>query len=381
MVFSTIHKIFFVLALTLASLSPVAAAEFFLVDGVNPGQKGIVIRGEIKPGDDRKFFRLAERAERASVVLESPGGSVEAGLSIGAEIAIRGFTTLVLDGAGCHSICAVMWVAGERRYMSPNANISVHAAYQLVNNKDGSVSAPVSGSANAQIGAFLNEIGLNFRAIEYFTFANPSEQLLPITPEIAQMLSLDVFIQDQNSITSPADRPTPRRIARQVADLIGMSESCSVLFDVNGELWRAQAESILAQGHRTFGSEAFVQILGEHSSMAKSEFEGLGFVRWCLLTEANLRRDDLTTYLNGPSYNCRKAETRTEHAICSSVDLWALDRAMSNLYFYFRNNSTTTKSQGFLASQRNWLARRDECGSNVACLAERYRSRLFDFGV
>ncbi len=42
-----------------------------------------------------------------------------------------------------------------------------------------------TGMANAQIGAFLNEVGLSADAIRYFTFAGSSEELIDIMPEIA----------------------------------------------------------------------------------------------------------------------------------------------------------------------------------------------------
>lgn len=341
----------------------------------------IMIRGPIEPGDDDTFYKFARQAERASVFLESPGGHVDTGISIGAEIAISGFTTLVLDGEGCHSICAVIWVSGVRRYMSPNADISVHAAYRLVNNGDGSVEAPESGVANAKIGAFLNEIGLSRQAIEYFTVARPDEPLLPITPTVAQVLDIDVHIQDGFNVTTAAERPTPRRISRQVSEYAGLAGNCKMLFGMKPGFWEAQAEHVLKQGHEVFGGEIFASLLGEFTSAAKVDLKRRGFVRWCLMAEANLRADGLPTGLSGPSYDCGKAATSTESAICSSRDLWAMDRAMASLYFYFRENSGASRSQEFLASQRSWLKRRDACGSRVECVKERYSFRLFDFGV
>lgn len=199
---------FLALTLGLIFVTQAEAAEIDLIDGLSPGQKAILIRGPITSGDDERFYQLTKGMERASVFLESPGGVVDAGISIGAEIAMRGFTTLVLDGEGCHSVCAVIWVSGARRYMSPNASISVHAAYR------------VSG----------------------------------------------------------------------------------------------------------------------------------------------------------------KAATDTELVICASPDLWAMDRAVSNLYFLFRRAAASAERTAFLDDQRAWLARRNACGGLQACLMERYSSRLFDMG-
>lgn len=87
-----------------------AAAEITVIDGVGPIVTALLIRGEILPGDDERFYQMVQTAQIAVVALDSPGGSVDTGISIGAEIAIRGFETVVLNGHGCHSICAVMWV-------------------------------------------------------------------------------------------------------------------------------------------------------------------------------------------------------------------------------------------------------------------------------
>lgn len=209
-----------------------AAAEFTIVPGHSDEQKGIFIKGVIEYGDDEEFFKLAEQAERASVILESPGGNVLAGLGIGAEIAIRGFTTLVVDGEGCFSICAVIWASGVRRYMTPNATIGVHAAYRIQNFTDGTSLPVETGAANADIGAFLNELGLSREAIRYFTTASPNDFKF-ITPDVAQTLSIDVYIQDGFEITSAAYRPTPRKIARQTVDYLSMAVNCSNLLDVS----------------------------------------------------------------------------------------------------------------------------------------------------
>lgn len=357
-----------------------SAAEIELIDGLAPGQRGILIRGPIESGDDNRFYELAGQADRAIVFLESPGGAVDAGISIGAEIAIRGFTTLVLDRDGCHSICAVIWVSGTRRYMSPNADISVHAAYRLEANADGATDAAESGVANAKIGAYLNELGLSRAAIEYFTVARPGEPLLPLTPETAQMLDIDVYIQDGERLITPSERPTPRRITRQVSEFAGLSTNCSELLGVDPKVWRTQAEIVLKRGHALFGGEVFVTLLPEFSETTKTVLQRDGFVRWCIAAEASLRKDGLPTGITGPSFDCKRAGNPTESAVCGSEELWVLDNAMANLYFLYKGNASTSRRVEFLESQRTWLQRRDECGANLDCLAERYSSRLFDFG-
>jgi uncharacterized protein YecT (DUF1311 family) len=379
MLFSRVFNVMaLICGLALASTSD--AADFQLIDGFDPGQRVILVKGEIVPGDDYKFFELTARAERAIIYLESPGGDVETGLSMGSEIAMRGFTTLVLEGPGCHSICAVIWVSGMRRYMAPTANISVHAAYGLVNKEDGTVSAIPSGVWNASIGAYLNEVGLSRKAIEYFTMARPDEPLLPITPEIAQLLDLDVYIQNGLNVTTPAERPTPRQITRQMADYIALSNNCAELLGVDAQMLFARGEGLLKTGHELFGPEVFIPLISEQVGVTKHQMEKQGVVRWCLQADANLRAEGLDTGVTGPSFDCAQAVSATEVTLCSSKDLWTLDRVMASVYFHYKRASTGMQATTFVDTQRAWLKRRDECGGNVACLQERYSSRLFDFG-
>ena len=160
-------------------------AVICLVCGVigNPGSAGsitmggkdqyeyytIYVSGPIEEGDGTKFYELAELAPSANVFLDSPGGLVGEGLSIAAETAIRGYNTWVVDNAQCASMCAIVWMAGTHRFMGEDTVIKVHAAYEA-GAFEGGASSRVSGSANANIGAFLNEVGTPLKTISYFTF-------------------------------------------------------------------------------------------------------------------------------------------------------------------------------------------------------------------
>jgi uncharacterized protein len=103
-------------------------------------------------------------------------------------------------------------------------------------------------------------------------------------------------------------------------------------------------------------------------------------VRWCLRAEADLRADGQDAGVTGPSFDCGQAASPTELSLCSSKDLWAMDRAMASVYFHYKNEVTGVQASTFLDTQRAWLKRRDACGGDVSCLQERYMSRLFDFG-
>jgi uncharacterized protein YecT (DUF1311 family) len=76
-----------------------------------------------------------------------------------------------------------------------------------------------------------------------------------------------------------------------------------------------------------------------------------------------------------PSFDCSRASTRSEKAICANARLAVLDAELAVIYRgVLRSNvSDNTKFQ-FVGSQKHWIAERDEC-TNDGCLEQIYRSR------
>ncbi|MCX8227135.1 MAG: peptidoglycan-binding protein, partial [Sulfitobacter sp.] len=75
-----------------------------------------------------------------------------------------------------------------------------------------------------------------------------------------------------------------------------------------------------------------------------------------------------------PSFDCARASTPTESAICSSSTLADLDRAMARAY---RDALATGKSpSGTKRDQRDWIARRNACGASQVCLETTMRQRM-----
>jgi hypothetical protein len=155
-------------------LTPVRAlsANFNVV--AQPGERltFIEMSGPIAAGDDERFRVIANRAPFlfTIVVLDSPGGSVGPALTIGREIKARGFSTIVKSGATCASACALVWLAGDSRYMARGAKIGFHAASIVEGD------TPIErGMPNAVIGAYLNTLELPETAIVYITKASPRQ--------------------------------------------------------------------------------------------------------------------------------------------------------------------------------------------------------------
>ena len=86
------------------------------------------------------------------------------------------------------------------------------------------------------------------------------------------------------------------------------------------------------------------------------------------------------------SFDCNKATTETEIAICSDPELSALDDRLSGIYF--RGRQVTENVSGsdleIQKDQINWLNNRNQCGLETDCLVNAYQTRIkelseFDF--
>ena len=128
----------------------------------------ITVEGELVAGDEKRFADAAIGADNAIVMLSSPGGSIIAGIEIGKAIRLKGFRTLVPEGFQCASACALAWLAGIPRFMGAGATVGFHAAFTTDNGQpNGQPTA--SSVANAQVGAYLNQLGLPASSIAYIT--------------------------------------------------------------------------------------------------------------------------------------------------------------------------------------------------------------------
>jgi len=81
-----------------------------------------------------------------------------------------------------------------------------------------------------------------------------------------------------------------------------------------------------------------------------------------------------TGAIHASSFDCAKAVSKTEKAVCSDAQISALDDKLATLW-----RSTLTKvanARMLKADQRQWLKRRNACGDSTACLRRAYLMRL-----
>ena len=89
---------------------------------------------------------------------------------------------------------------------------------------------------------------------------------------------------------------------------------------------------------------------------------------------AGLMREDWRTPV--ASFDCRKAGTATEKAICSDVALARLDRELSDTYTVALSFTDDAGKAGIRDAQRRWIAERNACGGDVGCLVSAYEARI-----
>lgn len=71
------------------------------------------------------------------------------------------------------------------------------------------------------------------------------------------------------------------------------------------------------------------------------------------------------------AFDCTKASTPTEEAICTRANLKSQDDAMSRIYFELREKFSKPARKQLFQAQKNWLAyRADTCGGNSDCLLD-----------
>lgn len=189
-----------------AILSLVCCASSWAADitraPTNGGPDIIAIDGDFVLGDEKKFVDLALGSKNALVVLESRGGNLYAGIEIGRAIHLKGFATLVPDGVGCASACALAWLGGIPRFMGETGKVGFHAVYTTEGGQ-----AAISSAGNALVGAYLNQLGLSTSAVLYIT-TPPPEGMQWLSFADARRIGIDVQQTKSSSVANDTPQQT-----------------------------------------------------------------------------------------------------------------------------------------------------------------------------
>jgi hypothetical protein len=185
------------IVLLLGLAAPATAATITVAPQNEDKPAAVAVQGLLRDEDIDEFRFKVAKLSSAVVALESDGGSLLAGIRIGEIIRLKGFVTVVPNGARCASACATAWLGGVRRFMGEQARIGFHAAYRSDTKSE-------SGMGNAVLGAYLNNIGLSESAVAYVTMAAPNSMTW-LTLEEAVKYGIDV-----RPLSTAALPPQPR---------------------------------------------------------------------------------------------------------------------------------------------------------------------------
>ena len=133
----------------------------------------IKINGDIKLEDFKKFEDVItfNNIKLAVVNLNSNGGNLLSGLSVGTIIANHGFDTYVADNAFCVSVCAAIWISGSKRYATPTSKIGFHKPYFL----DGDGQKHTDLRVIEFTKDYYLKMGVPRSAANYFVSADPND--------------------------------------------------------------------------------------------------------------------------------------------------------------------------------------------------------------
>lgn len=76
------------------------------------------------------------------------------------------------------------------------------------------------------------------------------------------------------------------------------------------------------------------------------------------------------------SFDCTRADTAAEIAVCANPELNRLDEDLAVLYRSLLNELPFRQAERVRQDQRSWLKARNSCGAEVRCLRARYQERI-----
>jgi uncharacterized protein len=74
--------------------------------------------------------------------------------------------------------------------------------------------------------------------------------------------------------------------------------------------------------------------------------------------------------------DCAKASLATEEAICRNYDLGQSEARMATLFGVVTGLVAMGQRGDLGESQRQWIKSRNECGTNLSCIADAYKTRI-----
>lgn len=293
----------------------------------------LILQGEITDGLTYGFRKALREHDVKVVLLDSPGGSVYEGLEISAIIRDKGLSTLIPPDAICASACSFLFVAGVKRQA-----LGALGVHQFASAND---MAPASEGDTQHVAAeildFLKEydIPLIFM-VRMLETPNETMYWFPeaeLTKE--GLVTGDSFDAEIAAWTALPREPTPEETAPEPEPVT-----------------ETQPEATPAPRP---GANPFAP------STRRSPSNPFG---------------GRPTTAAGPSFDCSAAATAVEQTICADARLAELDVTLDRAYRDAADRLTRIAFGVVKVEQTAWLARRDACGADTACIESAYSDRI-----
>jgi hypothetical protein len=127
------------------------------------GDGRLVAAGTIMPGAAKAFADEVDKRGSyvKTIVLDSPGGSLQDALAIGRLIRERKFATEVENGRACASACPLIFAGGVERRAALKAAIGVHRAVSVTANASDRDGMQDGQRVSALAQKYLREMGVD----------------------------------------------------------------------------------------------------------------------------------------------------------------------------------------------------------------------------
>ncbi|MCK0167224.1 hypothetical protein MWU52_06650 [Jannaschia sp. S6380] len=141
------------------------------------------LRGAIAAGDGARIADALRRTRPATVLLDSPGGSVADAVQIGRAIRDVGAGTRLPDGAVCLSACPYVFAGGMTRRVGDAARLGVHQhSYGASTILPALLAVEDIQQGQAEVLDHLSAMGIDLRIMGP-ALATPADEIYILTPE------------------------------------------------------------------------------------------------------------------------------------------------------------------------------------------------------
>ncbi len=143
------------------------------------------IEGGIEAGDAKRIIDQLETLDPVpeTLILQSPGGSVQDALALGRHVRAQGMRTQMLAGEYCYSACPYLLAAGTSRDISEDASVGVHQHYFGENTLlPAAFAVKDIQRGQAEVMSYLDDMGIDPLVMTH-ALSTPPDQIYVLLPE------------------------------------------------------------------------------------------------------------------------------------------------------------------------------------------------------